>query len=266
MRAGSKFIIFIILLLSSVFVYRIFQFNVNFIDRIAATCLHPFLVMHNKCIYPIQQRYGLLKESKRELADLIQEKEKLLLSCQNLQAENIELQAALTLSKDIKELQTFRDRCYPQSGNIVQVIVKNFSPHEHSCLIGAGERDGVKEDMVAVYKNCLLGRVTQVFSTYSKVLLLTDKSCTVAGYCFKTRATGIYSGAHQDPAEFKYVSHLQKVREGDNIISSGQGVIYPAGLGLGTVQNVKQNGVNYDITVQPLIDISQVDYCILLQK
>ncbi|HJM69140.1 MAG TPA: rod shape-determining protein MreC [Candidatus Babeliales bacterium] len=266
MRVVSKLIIFITLLLAGFFIYRSFRLQVGFIDKAASACLHPFFVVHNKCINPIQQRYASWRESKRELGGLIQEKEKLLLSCQNLQSENIELQAALTLSKDIKELRKFRDRCYPKTGNIVQVVVKSFAPHEHSFLIDSGESDGVREDMVAVYKNCLVGRVTQVFPTYSKVLLLTDKSCTVAGYCFKTRATGIYGGEHEDAARFKYVNHLQKVRQGDRIISSGQGVIYPAGLGLGTVKDVQPNGVSYDITVKPLIDLSQIDYCILLQK
>jgi len=266
MKIGSKFIIFILLLLGSVFVYKSLRLQVGFVDRTASLCLHPFFVLHHNCIHPLQQRYSHWRESKRDLADLIQEKERLSLSCQNLQAENIELQSMLTLSKNIKELRKFRDRCYPKDGNIVQVIVKSFSSHEHSFLIDVGERDGVKEDMVAVHKNCLVGRVTQVLPTHSKVLLITDKSCTVAGYCFKTRATGIYSGAHQEPAQFKYVNHLQKVREGDRIISSGQGVIYPAGLGLGTVKQVTPNGVSYDITVKPLIDLSQIDYCILLQK
>ncbi|MBT4856481.1 rod shape-determining protein MreC [bacterium] len=267
MRVGIKlFLIFFFICLGTFFVFRSFRLQTGYLDRMGSQCIQPFLLLHHKFIAPVEQRYRFWRESKQNLQQLIQEKESLLLQCQNLQAENIELQGASYLNKSIKELREFRDRCYPKDGKIVQVVVKNFSPSEHSFLIGAGEREGVRPDMVVVHKNCLVGRVVEVLPYYSKVALITDKGCTVAGYCFKTRTTGIYNGTSSDRARFDFVNHLQKIKEGDRIISSGQGVIYPQGLGLGTVEKVIPKGVSYEIIVKPLVDLSGIDYCILMQK
>ena len=39
--------------------------------------------------------------------------------------------------------------------------------------------------MIAVFKDCFLGRVVEVYPWYSKVLLITDPGCKVAVYAPK---------------------------------------------------------------------------------
>ena len=261
-------ILFIILILffSIFFVYRAFSFRSSIVDTVGSYCLYPVLVMHQQCTAPLYERYSQWRVGKQNIVVLAAQNDELARKCKNLEADNIALQASLVFSQYTKELRAFRNRCYPKNGRVVHVLAKKIEPYEHSFIIDAGSNNGIEIDMIVVHKNCLVGKVDTVFPWYSKVLLISDRNCTVAGYCFKTRASGIYGGMNDDSAQLKYVNHLQKVTVGDRVISSGQGTVYPQGLGLGTIGDVQKNGVNYDISLKPLIDLKKIDYCILLER
>jgi rod shape-determining protein MreC len=229
---------------------------VNVVIRAEEKLTHPFVQWRER---------RLVRQAKVE--QLIEEREALTNYIHEMEGELIELRTLVSLANDIRELSVFRDRCYKNNGRIVRVILKQFSSYEHFFFIDAGALDNVVRDMVVVSRNCLVGRVVEVYPHFSKIAIITDKSCNVAGYCFKTQARGIYTGENsKDRASFRYVSHMEKVKEGDMIISSGEGLIYPPGLGLGTVEAAKIEGVEYQIVVKPLIDPFALNYVILLQQ
>ena len=161
---------------------------------------------------------------------------------------------------------SIKNKYNPQNGQIVQVLSRNLSEREHSLIVDAGSRHGVTSDMVVTYQNCLVGRVAEVFPLYSKVILITDKTCKVAAYCAKTRAAGIHVGSHEDHTELQRVNHLSPVEQGDLVLSSGEGLIFPAGFGLGHVETVSSDGLYQQVSVKPLIDGASLNYCMLLQK
>lgn len=263
MRAWSIITTLLAVLLGTVLLYRYFF---DFCATVSTYFTYSSLVAY-------QEGHALLKTKSDNVVSSLSKEEiyqryrDVQGEYEKLKAENVELQALLSYSKDIKELDAFRKRCFKGSGDIVQILATIITPTEHSILIHAGERENVKEDMVAVYKNGLVGRVIEVYPFYSKVALVTDKKCSVAGYCFKTKATGVYSGTNEmDCAEFNFVNHLAKLKEGDRLISSGKGLVYPQGLGLGTIKSYKKSGVYYTVKVEPLFDIESLEYCLLMSK
>ena len=63
-----------------------------------------------------------------------------------------------------------------------------------------------------------------------------------------------------------HVGRLKKVKIGDLLISSGKGLVFPQGFLLGKIISAQPNGMHFDIIVEPVVDVSSIEYCYLLQK
>lgn len=183
-----------------------------------------------------------------------------------LSKENRALQAQLDYATDIRELAQFKKR-YEAPGRTAQVLVRRLDEQEHFFLVSGGYVHGIKEDMVAVYDNALVGRVVAVYPWYCKVQLVTDSRSQVAVYCSATRGHAVYKGANsQKEAQLKYVSHLDEVRSADTVFSSGEGLVFPRGFLLGTVTSSHVEGLYHNVHIQPALDMLSVRYCVLLSK
>lgn len=231
-------------------------------EQLASCCLYPFLVTQRSIVVPLQHWWQKKPDHALivQLAQLKQERDSLL-------AESVALRATLNYSEHVHELFNFQQRYALENAVITQILLKHFSATEHYFLVDKGSIAGIVPDMVAVVHNNLVGRVAAVYPFYSKIVLVTDTSCKVAAYCSNTKSLGIYEGTNkQHEGVLSHVSHLQTMQEGDLILSSGDGLIFPQGFALGTVKKATVNDIYYQVEVTPLIDVAQLSYCFLLQK
>lgn len=242
---------------------RYFFSDFGLLDTVSSYVMYPVLVVQNSIVSPIKF-YFQKRQTLKECYDLIT---RLQSERNDLLAQNIQLNAMISYENEIQELVAFKKQYQDAQGVVSQVLVKNFSEQSHYFLIDKGADAAIKPDMVAVYKNCLLGKVVEVFPQYSKVLLITDKLCKVAAYCPHTQATGIYEGNNQEQiAGMKYVSHLAQVEPDDLVLSSGDGLIFPKGFALGKIKTCNPEGLFYDVSVELLCDLRAIDYCFVVQK
>ncbi len=225
--------------------------------------MYPILVTQRTVATPLKQFFDR-RRTVEELTTMLQQ---LKLEHEHALQENIELNALLDYHTDIEELVDFKKRYSGQQGIIAQVLTKQFSEQAHYFLIDAGERKGIKCDMVAIYNNCLVGRVVEVYPWYSKVVLITDKSCKVAVSCAKTKSSGIYSGINDlASASVTQVSHLDQVQHDDLLLSSGEGLIFPRGFALGKIRSHHTQGLFHSIVTEPLLDMRSLHYCQIIER
>ena len=97
----------------------------------------------------------------------------------------------------------------------------------------------------------VIGQVIEVAPNASTVRLLTDEGSGVSAMIQDTRAQGMVQGQPDGTLRMDYVSVDADVKEGDIIITSGIGGVYPKGLPIGTVASVTKNSndVYYTIIV-----------------
>jgi rod shape-determining protein MreC len=242
---------------------RFFWSDLLYVDQYLSYCTYPLLVAQNKCVEPIKQFFT----RRHTIAELYQKIEHLEQERDDAREKVIELSAHLAFAQDVSGLTEFRKSYDASHAVLVQVLLKNLSEQEQYFFVDGGANQQIQKDMVAVYKNNLIGRVVEVFPTYSKVMLVSDRMCKVAVYCAQSRATGIYEGTNQvDHGLVMHVSHLYPVAVGENVISSGDGMIFPQGFALGKITSVVRDNLVYAITTEPLCDLRAIRHCYIVQK
>lgn len=123
-----------------------------------------------------------------------------------------------------------------------RIIGRDPSVWFDSAIINRGSMDGVKLNMPVVTDGGLVGRVTAVGPLTSQVDLITrDKSGlgAVIGSIESSNALGVVSGtSKRNVVEMRYVSGSTEVQAGQEVFTTGQDGIYPAGLKVGEIVEV----------------------------
>lgn len=243
--------------------HRVLFFSPGAFEYYSSYLMYPILVVQKSVVVPVKsffQKRKSVSDLETQLHDLQKEREVIL-------AQNIELQGMISFAQDTKELMDFKERYECDNAALAQILVKNFSEQAHYFLIDKGSRTGIQKDMAVVYKNVLVGKINEVYPHYSKVVLVTDQACKVAAYCSTSKATGIYQGCNEEwAAHLNHVSHLSQLEEGEMILSSGDGLIFPRGFGLGKVKSFQTHGLFHEVTIEPLLDLRSLSYCYVVTK
>jgi rod shape-determining protein MreC len=115
------------------------------------------------------------------------------------------------------------------------VIARSSSRFHHSITVDRGSDAGVLPGMPVVGYRGLAGRVTQVFRSSSRVLLLNNKSVSVSCLVKRSRVVGVLAWERGTLFSLDFVGKEEDVRQGDTLITSGFGRVFPRGFPVGSV-------------------------------
>ena len=161
-----------------------------------------------------------------------------------LEAENRSLRALVNAASDI-----------PGQHIVARVIADPGGSFVHSLLLSAGRRNGVKPGLAVVNAEGLVGRITEVGDRSSRVLLVTDLNSRIPVRLALTRDRAILAGDNSDEPRLIYLPAGTSVAPGERIVTSGHDGVLPAGLAIGVVSSVGQDGIR----VRPLVNWSRLD-------
>lgn len=174
----------------------------------------------------------------------------------------IQLQATADFERDTREIVAFQSR-YDAPGMVAQVLERHCAGEQQYFLLDKGSRNGIVPDAVVVHKDMLVGKITHVYPHYSRCMLITDRDCKVSAYVAGTDIAGIVRGTGDGLLELLHVSHLQHPNAGALVISSGYGLLFPRGFGLGVIHSIEPQQLLLKIVCKPLLDFSQITYCVI---
>jgi len=140
-----------------------------------------------------------------------------------------------------------------------RVIARDPSVWFNTITINRGSSSGVEVNMPVVTPGGIVGRVITVSPWASQVMLITDEKAgagAVVGQLGQSGALGSIRGRADlgvGLIEMRYVSGLEKVEVGDFVMTTGQDGIYPPGLNVGRVVDVKHGTATqaHQILIQP---------------
>ncbi len=180
------------------------------------------------------------------LKQRIQELEVEIKQTAELTAENERLKSLLNLKEQSKI------KILP-----AKIIGRDPSIWFDSSIINRGSLDGVKLNMPVVTDGGLVGRVTAVSPLTAQVDLISrDKSGlgAVIGEIGTSNALGVVSGtSKKEILEMRYVPGSVEVKVGEAIYTTGQDGIYPAGLKVGEIVEVRSGSATtpHQIYIRP---------------
>ena len=147
------------------------------------------------------------------------------------------------------------------------VIARDPTGVLHTIVLGVGSQDGVFLDDVVISDQGVVGRVSEVGGTYSKVLLVTDSGSAVSALVQGLRAAGIVRGQFGDTLIMDWILQTEDVKVGDVVITAGLAIgndlrsLYPKGLVLGKVVEVTkgENGTFQRAILTPAVDLRHLE-------
>jgi rod shape-determining protein MreC len=281
---GAVLVIIIFFVMRPILRSPSFEGQASILQIVASCCLYPLLKAQQLVVEPVAR----WKNRSDSVADLEKNMSDLQKKYEHLCSENIALKALCQYADETDELRIFNKRYALQKGCVAQVLARHFSSNNQFFLVDVGSVHGIKKDMVALYGNAIVGRVAEVYPWYCKVSLITDADCKVAVLCAlfgekgysankslhsrKTKtalksASGIHEGINDATCtSLRYVSHLEQIHAGDDVLSSGEGLVFPKGFLLGKVISAEKGELFYTIAVQPALDFHALRYCTLIAK
>lgn len=248
------------LLLCGFMINRLFFFSPGVAEATTSYILYPMLKFQKIFTDPIQS-YALKKNDiavlHHEITALQEEKEALL-------EKMIVLESTIDFETRSQEVRDFEQKYDFSQQQFVQVLMRSFDDTGHFFWVDAGEKQGINLNMIAIYKNNIVGRVIHVDQFYSKVALITDKRCKIAVSCTQTKVVGIYEGNNSFEPTLEFIPHYETVVQDDLLISTGQGLVYPQGFAVGSIKNFEIQDVAYKVVIQPLINLRTIDFVYLI--
>jgi rod shape-determining protein MreC len=183
---------------------------------------------------------------------------------QRIQQLEIEAKETKELAVENKRLREILDLKESSGYQVLpaQIIGRDASVWFNTAIINRGSIDGVKLNMPIVVNGGLVGRVTAVSPLTAQIDLIThDKSGlgAIIGELGDSNALGVVRGSGKSEIlEMKYVPGYIEVKKGDIVYTTGQDGIYPPGLELGVVVDVRTGSatVPHQIQIRPSASIS----------
>ncbi len=125
---------------------------------------------------------------------------------------------------------------------------------------------GIKLGMPVVASQGLLGQVIEVAPNAAKVRLITDRRSGVAVYVQRTRAPGIVHGSFEGILTLDFVDRSFKTQAGDVVVTSGLGGVYPKGIVVGDVSQVRdeRDKAYPTITVTSRVPVSEIEEVLII--
>lgn len=182
----------------------------------------------------------------------------LLRELEAIKAENVELNELIGMKKKYTNFESIPG----------QVINRNFSNFEKTVTINVGEDNGVSQDMAVVADKGLFGRVISTTKNTSKVQLITDPASKVSVNVGNQMDSMILKGDIESGLVLNRLPMQTKIVTNQDIFTSGIGGIFPKGIYIGTVNEIryKSNETDSLATVKSVMDYEAVNKILVLKK
>ncbi len=183
---------------------------------------------------------------------------------QRIQELEVELQSRESLAVEAQRLRSLLELKEQTDFKFkpAQIIGRDPSAWFDTMIINRGSSDGVKLNMPVVTKGGLVGRVSAVSFLTAQIHLITREKVSeggIIGELGTSNALGVVSGTgKKELLEMGYVPGSIEVQVGDSVYTTGQEGIYPPGLKIGDIVEVRTGSatVPQQIFIKPSANFS----------
>ncbi len=249
---------------------------VSIIIRIAGGIIMPGASILGTIAAPFEQLAtsvsGFFKDYNTKINksdELLRENEELQKEINRLTKELLDYQEALQENEFYEDYLEIKEE--HQDFKFEPALLTSYDADDefYSFNINKGTLSGVAAYDPVITSQGLIGYVSQVAPSYSKVITILSPTINVGGYDNRTGDAGILAGhlslAGKKMTRLSKLSRSCSVAIGDYIVTSGGGV-FPQGLLIGTVSALDASDTNNYLyaTISPSVDFENISECMVI--
>lgn len=222
----------LIFLLTAIFL--VWRIDSPRVERFRAALIDKIVPNMDWAMAPVTKLVGMV-EGFQSYARIYEQNQELRRELQQMKAWK---EAAVQLEQqNAKLLAQNQVRLDPKLTSVSGVVMADAgSPFRQSVLLNVGARDGIVDGWATMDGLGLVGRISGVGQTTSRVILLTDASSRIPVTIQPSGQKAMLVGDNSPSPPVEFVESPEQVRPGDRVISSGDGGVFPAGLLVGQVE------------------------------
>jgi rod shape-determining protein MreC len=199
----------------------------------------------------------------RRMTELSRQNDQYREEIDRLQAEIASLRELEVENRDLRNLLGLKQRAGTGELLPVRVIARDPSPFVQAITLDRGTDDGVQEGMTIITWRGVVGRVSRVSPTSSKVLLITDTSSSISGriQSSESRVTGIIRGRPEGGLVMHRIPQEETLQTGETVVTSDFGGLMPEGLVIGQIVQIRRKDVDVmqEAVIEPSADMKRLE-------
>ena len=217
-------------------------------------------------VYPLQSLVDLPFRSVESLREYFASRDR-------LRRENTEMHSQLrvanlrllrydALAEENRELRAIRDASsgIQTKTAIAEIVRVDLDPLRHRVLLNKGGSDGLYKGQAVLDADGVFGQITRVNRFTAEVILITDTETATPVRINRTGLRSIAVGTGNfDKLDLPFVTGDADVKEGDELVTSGLGGIFPPGYPVATITTVKRDSAATFATVEAK-PLAQMDH------
>ena len=206
-------------------------------------------------VYAYVFRYGEIQDELDSLRAQVAELEEQVREGQEASRENEQLRELLNLQQRRQDFEF----------EAARVTGRSTDNWESTLTLSKGSSDGVQAgNCVITETGVLVGVVSKVGLNWSTVSTVISTDTEMGGIVSRTYSAGVLEGdfslMQEGKLKLNYLPDSAQLVSGDEVLTSGRGEVYPAGLVVGQVEGVftDPSGMTRYAVVVPDVDLEQL--------
>jgi len=176
-----------------------------------------------------------LLEENEKLRQIYLDNREQLLKLQALEAENAQLRKLLGAVQQIEPASKTK-------AVLAEILFTPRDPFSHKITLNKGSQHHIQLGQAVIDEKGIVGQITQLYPWSSEVTLLTDKDHSVPVQVVRNSLRSVVSGTGKnDELELRYLSVNTDIQQGDLLVTSGIGGVYPPGIPVATVLRIERD-------------------------
>jgi rod shape-determining protein MreC len=214
---------------------------------------------------------GLFSSSAKVMT-AYRDNEQLRQQVEQLQQENVKLNELVAENQRFQVMLDYKKNTPQYDLVVATVIARDPGTWFSTIVINRGSDSGLTKDMPVITPHGLVGHIVSIYSNSAKVMLILDPRSAVGGLVQRpeARVTGIVIGQAQNTTvpRMTNLARESDIIKGDVLITSGLGGIFPKGILIGEVVDVKneEGGLLKYAEIKTAVDFAKLEEVLVIRK
>lgn len=237
------------------------MFGADPLSNILHTIATPFRAGFNGAINGAERLYDYIfhyQDMEQEVSDLRRQ-------VARLEDQVRQGQEASRENEQLRQLLNLQEKRRDFVFEAARVSARGTQGWDSTLTISKGSAAGVKvRDCVITETGALVGVVSQVGLNWATVDTVISPNIEMGALVTRANASGILEGElssmQQGLVKLSYLPLDTGLMAGDEVLTSGRGEVYPSGLVVGTVEQVKtdQSGMSRHALIRPAVELDKL--------